>query len=77
MIIREYYLNDEESALYIEFSTEQDGDEFYRILNLTRSEVEYYTPTILEDLEGIDEDFVIELVQEYLKSNEAPEEQLL
>jgi len=77
MIIREYYLNDEESALYIEFSTEQDGDEFYRILNLTRSEVEYYTPTILEDLEDIDEDFVIELVQEYLKSNEAPEEQLL
>jgi hypothetical protein len=77
MIIREYYLNDEESALYIEFSTEQDGDEFYRVLNLTRSEVEYYTPTILEDLEDIDEDFVIELVQEYLKSNEAPEEQLL
>ena len=77
MIIREYYLNDEESALYIEFSTEQDGDEFYRVLNLTRSEVEYYTPTILEDLEDIDEDFVIELIQEYLKSNEAPEEQLL
>jgi hypothetical protein len=77
MIIREYYLNDEESALYIEFSTKQDGDEFYRVLNLTRSEVEYYTPTILEDLEDIDEDFVIELVQEYLKSNEAPEEQLL
>ena len=77
MIIREYYLNDEESALYIEFSTEQDGDEFYRVLNLTRSEVEYYTPTILEDLEDIDEDFVIELVQEYLKTNEAPEEQLL
>jgi hypothetical protein len=77
MIIREFYLNDEESALYIEFSTEQDGDEFYRVLNLTRSEVEYYTPTILEDLEDIDEDFVIELIQEYLKSNEAPEEQLL
>lgn len=77
MIIREYYLNDEESALYIEFSTEQDGDEFYRVLNLTRSEVEYYTPTILEDLEDIDEDFITELVQEYLKSNEAPEEQLL
>ena len=77
MIIREFYLNDEDSALYIEFSTEQDGDEFYRVLNLTRSEVEYYTPTILEDLEDIDEDFVIELIQEYLKSNEAPEEQLL
>jgi len=77
MIIREFYLNDEQSALYIEFSTEKDGDEFYRVLNLTRAEVEYYTPSILDDLEDIDEDFVIELVQEYINSNGAPEEQLL
>lgn len=77
MIIREFYLNDEETALYVEFSMDQDGDEFYRVLNLTRSEVEYYTPSILEELEDIDEDFVIELIQEYLKSNDEPEEQLL
>jgi hypothetical protein len=74
MRIRDFYLNDETGGLYIEFSTKEDGDDFYRTLELTYDEVTYYSPTIVEDLEDVDEDLMLEIIVEYSKENDLPEE---
>lgn len=79
MIIHEYLYNDNNRTLYVEFSTEEDGDNFYRILRLTFEDIIYYSPQIMgeEDLDEIDEDFVIDLIREYGEENDLPEEQSL
>jgi hypothetical protein len=77
MIIREFYLNEEETGLYIEFSTKEDGDDFYRVLELSKHDIEYYSPTIIEDLEELDEDSIIDLIEEYLNHKPLPEEKIL
>jgi len=76
MIIHEYFYNDNNRTLYVEFSTEEDGDNFYRILRLTYEDIFYYSPQIMEegDLDEIDEDFVIDLIREYGEENDLPEE---
>ena len=79
MIIHEYYYNDDNRTLYIEFSTDEDGDNFYRVLNLGFEDIEYYSPDIVveNDMEDIDEEFVIELINQYSKENDLPEEKTL
>jgi hypothetical protein len=77
MIIREFYINEEETGLYIEFSTKEDGDDFYRVLELSKPDIEYYSPTIIEDLEELDEDLIIDLIEEYLNHKPLPEEKIL
>jgi len=79
MIIHEFYYNDDNRRLYIEFSTDDDGDNFYRVLNLWFEDIEYYSPEIIveEDMEDIDEDFVKELITQYSKENDLPEEKTL
>lgn len=79
MIIHEFYYNDDNRTLYIEFSTDEDGDNFYRVLNLGFEDIEYYSPDIIveEDMEQIDEDFVKELIVQYGKENDLPEEKTL
>jgi hypothetical protein len=77
MIIREFYLNEDTGGLYVEFSTKNDGDDFYRVLELTRDDIEYYSPTLLDEDSEIDEDFISELLFEYSKHNELPEEEIL
>jgi hypothetical protein len=76
MIIHEYFYNDNNRTLYVEFSTEEDGDNFYRVLQLGYGDIVYYSPQIIEegDLDEIDEDFVIELIKEYGEENDLPEE---
>jgi len=79
MIIHEFYYNNDNRTLYIEFSTDEDGDNFYRVLNIIFEDVEYYSPEIIveEDMEDIDEDFVKELIAQYGKENNLPEEKTL
>lgn len=79
MIIHEFYYNDDNRRLYVEFSTDNDSDNFYRVLNLGFEDVEYYSPEIIveEDMEDIDEDFVKELIVQYAKENDLPEEKIL
>jgi hypothetical protein len=79
MIIHEFYYNDDNRRLYIEFSTDDDSDDFYRVLNLGFEDVEYYSPEIIveEDMGDIDEDFVKELITQYGKENDLPEEKIL
>jgi hypothetical protein len=79
MIIHEFYYNDDNRTLYVEFSTDDDSDNFYRVLNLGFEDVEYYSPEIIVegDMEDIDEDFVKELIAQYGKENDLPEEKTL
>ncbi len=77
MIIREFYLNEETGNLYIEFSTEEDGDDFYRILELTAEDVDFYSPSIIDEDTEIDEDFISEIITEYLNRNDLPGEEIL
>ena len=76
MNILEYYYNDANRMLYVEFSTEEDGDNFYRVLELGFEDIEYYSPNIIHerDLDDIDEDFVKEIITEYLNENGLPEQ---
>jgi hypothetical protein len=79
MNILEYYYNDDTRRLYVEFSTKEDGDSYYRELELGFDDVEYYSPEIIEeeDLENIDKEFIIELINQYVKENNLPEEKSL
>ena len=76
MIIHEFYYNDDNRVLYVEFSTKEDKDDFYRVLELSFDDIVYYSPDIIEeyDLREIESDFVIDLIVEYLKENDLPEE---
>ncbi len=76
MIIREFYLNEETGNLYIEFSTEEDGDDFYRILELTAEDVDFYSPSIIDEDTEMDEDFISEIIIEYLNHNDLPGEEI-
>lgn len=79
MNIHEFYYNDETRILYVEFSTIEDGDDYYRILKLVFEEVEKFSPDIITEVEmgEIDEDFVKDLIVQYLLENDAPEEMSL
>jgi hypothetical protein len=79
MRIHEYYYNEDSRRLYVEFSTRKDGDRFYRVLELDYEDIELYSPDIIieEDLIEIDEDYIIEVISEYLKSNDLPDEIVL
>lgn len=76
MNILEYYYNDDNRMLYVEFSTEEDEDSYYRVLKLNYDDIEFYSPEIIDedDMDGIDEDFVIDLIKQYLLDNDLPEE---
>ena len=76
MFIHEYYYNENNRVLYVEFSTKEDGDNFYRVLKLDYEDIIYYSPDIIHesDLDNIDEEYIIEVIGEYLKENDLPEE---
>ena len=76
MNILEYYYNDNNKMLYVEFSTDEDGDNYYRVLKLNYEDIEFYSPKIIDedDIDEIDEDFVIDLIKQYLLDNDLPEE---
>ena len=71
MIIHEFYYNDNNRSLYIEFSTEEDNNDFYRVLEIGFDDIEIYSPEIIieSDMMDIDQDFIIDLLIEYLKEN--------
>jgi hypothetical protein len=74
MYLHEFFYNNR--RLYVEFSTEEDGDDFYRILELDYSDIVYYSIDIIDetDLRDLDEDLVIEIIKQYMEENELPEQ---
>lgn len=79
MYIREFYYNDDNRMLYVEFSTKEDGDDSYRVLELILEDVMYFSPSIMHesDMYKMDENDIIELIEQYLLDNNLPEEQSL
>jgi hypothetical protein len=79
MNIREFYYNDDNGMLCIEFSTKKDGDDSYRLLELILEDVMYYSPNIMyeSDMYNMEENDIIELIEQYLLDNDLPEEQSL
>lgn len=79
MKIHEYYYSEETRTLYIEFSTKEDSDKFYRTIEVLYDDLEYYSPTIIikEDLLNLNKNFIIEFLFEYFKENDLPEETIL
>jgi hypothetical protein len=79
MYIREFYYNDDNRILYVEFSTDNDGDDTYRVLELTVEDVMYYSPGIIHenDMYEIEENDVIDMINQYSTENDLPEESIL
>ena len=79
MVIHEHFYNEDTRGLYVEFSTKQDGNDFYRVIDFEFEDIQYYSPIIIteSDLKDIDKDYVVELIEQYLLDNELPEEQSL
>ena len=74
MHIHEFYYNNK--TLYIEFSVKEDGDDFYRIMELHYTDILYYSTDIIDetDIRDFDEESIIELLNEYIKENDLPEQ---
>lgn len=79
MKIQDFNYNEDSRTLYVEFSLNTDGDDYYRSIWLSIEEISYYSPTIIQenDLFNIDEDFLTELIEGYLSENDPPEERSL
>ena len=79
MYIREFYYNDDNRILYVEFSTDNDGDETYRVLELTIEDAMYYSPGIIHenDMYDIEENDVVDMINQYATENDLPEESIL
>ena len=74
MIIHEFYYNNR--RLYVEFSTKEDNDDFYRVLELDYNDIVYYSIDIIDegDIKEFEESSVVELIEQYLLDNDLPEE---
>jgi hypothetical protein len=79
MYIREFYYNDDNRMLYVEFSTDNDGEDTYRVLELTVEDVMYYSPNIIyeSDMYDMEESNVVEIINQYSTENDLPEESIL
>jgi hypothetical protein len=79
MKLHEYYFNDNNGMLYVEFSTKEDGDDFYRTLELNFNDVGYYSSDIIyeDDLENLTKDLVIDVIQNYINENGLPDQIIL
>jgi hypothetical protein len=74
MLIHEFFYNNR--RLYIEFSTKEDGEDFYRVLELDYNDVIYYSVDIIDqsDIANFDENSVIDIITQYLTENDLPEQ---
>jgi len=74
MTIHEFYYNNR--RLYVEFSTNKDGDDFYRMLELVYDDIVYYSTDIIDeaDIRDFEESSIIDIIDGYLKENDLPEQ---
>jgi hypothetical protein len=76
MKIIDYFFNDNNQTLTVDFSTDIDEDIFYRQIELEFADIQFYSPTIItkSELRDIDEDTIIEILSGYLLKNDLPEQ---
>lgn len=79
MNILGYNYHEENESLTIEFTIDEDTDLYYRSLKFECWDIDYYSPdyTRKQNLGGIDDDFILDLLTRYLNENELPEQELL
>jgi hypothetical protein len=79
MKLHEFYFNDNNGMLYVEFSTKEDGDDFYRVLELDFNDVSYYSSDIIyeDDLENLTKELTIDVIQNYISENGLPDQIIL
>ena len=65
MRILEFYYDEDREQLYVEFSTNEDKDDYYRILELEYLDIEYYSPEIIckADLNNITTSFIKDVIE--------------
>lgn len=73
MKVFNFYYNTDTELLYIEFATNTDLDDSFRIIEISKNDIEYYSPVIINVDEDIYEEEIIEILDEYFKNNELPE----
>lgn len=78
MEIIEFYYDDSEQLLDITFTTDSNGD-YYRNIQLSLRTLKYYSPVIIdeEDIIDAEDELIIEILEEYFKENQMPEEDIL
>ncbi len=78
MKIIESYFNEDELILEIRFNIDPDSD-YYRSVKLSKEDIQYYSPTIIEDdeISELDDDLLIEILESYFDENDMVEEEFL
>lgn len=78
MKIIETYFNEDELILEIRFNIDPDSD-YYRSVKLSKEDIQYYSPTIIEDdeISELDNDLLIEILESYFDENDMVEEEFL
>lgn len=74
--ILEFYFDTYNNVLRVEFSTNEDGDEFFRRQELDADTVKYYLP-YSADVSGLDEETLTEMLENYYQDHSLPSQQLL
>lgn len=79
MEILNTYYDEDLMSLSIDFSLPEDDGLYYRNIDLSFDLINYYSSNVvdIEDLEDIDDDFIIDIVENYLKNNDLPEQIML
>jgi hypothetical protein len=79
MIIRDFFYDTFYKILRVEFSTNEDGSDFFRVISLDEWELKYYSPIIItkRTLDNLHDDFIIDVLIEFFKTNELPEREVL
>ena len=78
MEIIDFYYDDLDQILEVTFSTDSEGD-YYRSITLPLEKIKFYYPTHIDedDIIDCDDEFVLEILEEYFKNNDMPEEEIL
>lgn len=78
MEIIDFYYDDLDQILEVTFSTDSEGD-YYRNVTLSLETIKYYYPTHIDedDIIDCDGDLILEILEEYFKENDMPEEDIL
>jgi hypothetical protein len=79
MEIIDFYYEESDQELEVRFSTSQDED-YYRVLKLSLEDAKYYAPMVIEEedlIDGLDEEFVLEILESYYSENSLGSEELL
>lgn len=79
MEIIDFYYEESDQELEVRFCTSQDED-YYRVLKLSLEDAKYYAPMVIEEedlIDGLDEEFVLEILESYYSENSLGSEELL